>query len=80
MHPWHNIELGKKFPEVLSAIIEIPKDSIANYRFDTNSGLINHKAARISAHGGLRADSEKRQRLCSAIQLGNEIQSKQNRQ
>lgn len=40
MHPWHDIELGKRFPEILHAVIEIPKDSCAKYKLDPKSGMI----------------------------------------
>jgi inorganic pyrophosphatase len=40
MHPWHDVEVGEKAPEVVNAIIEIPKGSKAKYELDKNSGLI----------------------------------------
>ncbi len=40
MHPWHDIELGKKFPDVSSAVIEIPKNSNAKYKLDAKSGML----------------------------------------
>ena len=40
MHPWHDIELGKEFPEILTAVIEIPKNSNAKYKLDAATGLI----------------------------------------
>ena len=40
MHPWHEVEFGENAPEILNAIIEIPKGSKAKYELDKKSGLI----------------------------------------
>lgn len=40
MHPWHQVEIGEMSPEILNAIIEIPKGSKAKYELDKKSGLI----------------------------------------
>lgn len=40
MHPWHDVDIGDKVPEVVNAIIEIPKGSKAKYELDKKSGLI----------------------------------------
>jgi inorganic pyrophosphatase len=40
MHPWHDVELGDKAPEIVSAVIEIPKGSKLKYELDKKSGLI----------------------------------------
>lgn len=40
MHPWHDIELGERFPKVVTAVIEIPKSSNAKYRLDSKTGLL----------------------------------------
>ena len=40
MHPWHDISPGKNIPEIVSAIIEIPKGSKGKYEIDKASGLI----------------------------------------
>lgn len=40
MHPWHEVEIGEHAPEVVNAIIEIPKGSKAKYELDKASGLI----------------------------------------
>ena len=40
MHPWHEVEIGEKAPQILNAIIEIPKGSKAKYELDKKSGLI----------------------------------------
>ena len=39
-HPWHEITVGEKAPEVVNAIIEIPKDSHLKYELDKESGLL----------------------------------------
>lgn len=40
MHPWHDVELGKNIPNILPAIIEVPKGSKIKYELDKKSGLI----------------------------------------
>lgn len=40
MHPWHEVELGDHPPEIVNAVIEIPKGSKAKYELDKKSGLI----------------------------------------
>ena len=40
MHPWHDVETGLDAPEVVSALIEIPKGSKVKYELDKNSGLL----------------------------------------
>jgi len=40
MHPWHEVEVGNKSPEIVNAIIEVPKGSKAKYELDKKSGLI----------------------------------------
>jgi inorganic pyrophosphatase len=39
-HPWHEVSPGKKPPEFVSGIIEIPRGSRAKYEIDKESGLI----------------------------------------
>jgi len=39
-HAWHSVSPGKNVPEVVNAIIEIPKGSKAKYEIDKESGLI----------------------------------------
>jgi inorganic pyrophosphatase len=39
-HPWHEVSIGVNPPEVVNAIIEIPKGSRAKYEIDKESGLI----------------------------------------
>jgi inorganic pyrophosphatase len=38
--PWHNVGLGDKCPEIVNAIIEIPKGSKAKYEVDKETGLL----------------------------------------
>lgn len=40
MHPWHDVDAGDQLPEVVNALIEIPKGSKAKYEIDKKSGLI----------------------------------------
>lgn len=40
MHPWHEVDLGDNPPEIVNAVIEIPKGSKAKYELDKKSGLI----------------------------------------
>jgi len=39
-HPWHEVSIGDNPPEIVNAIIEIPKGSRAKYEIDKASGLI----------------------------------------
>ncbi len=39
-HPWHEVSTGDQPPELVNAIIEIPKGSRAKYEIDKDSGLI----------------------------------------
>lgn len=40
MHPWHEVELGERAPELVPAVIEVPKGSKTKYELDKRSGLI----------------------------------------
>ena len=40
MHPWHDVAIGNEAPEVITAIIEVPKGSKTKYELDKVSGLI----------------------------------------
>lgn len=40
MHPWHEVELGDQSPNIVNAVIEIPKGSKLKYELDKKSGLI----------------------------------------
>lgn len=39
-HPWHNVSFGEQAPEIVTALIEIPKGSKAKYEVDKVSGLL----------------------------------------
>lgn len=39
-NPWHAVSVGDKAPEVVQAVIEIPKGSKAKYELDKDSGLL----------------------------------------
>lgn len=39
-HPWHGVPLGDKVPEVINAIVEIPKDSMIKYEIDKDTGML----------------------------------------
>lgn len=40
MHPWHDVSLGDKTPELVPVVIEVPKGSKTKYELDKKSGLI----------------------------------------
>ncbi len=40
LHPWHGAHYGKKSPEIVSALIEIPQGSRAKYEIDKATGLL----------------------------------------
>ena len=40
LHPWHQVSPGDNTPEIVNAIIEIPKGSKAKYEIDKDSGLL----------------------------------------
>lgn len=40
INPWHDISVGEKSPNVIHAIIEIPKDCQIKYEIDKESGLL----------------------------------------
>lgn len=39
-HPWHNTSSGKGIPQIVNAVIEIPKGSKGKYELDKESGLL----------------------------------------
>src|SRR6476469_10068414 len=39
-NPWHDVEIGPEAPDVVQAIIEIPKGSKAKYELDKNAGIL----------------------------------------
>lgn len=48
-HPWHDITPGKTAPEVVTAVIEIPKGSKGKFELDKESGLIKLDRVLFSA-------------------------------
>lgn len=40
LHPWHGAHFGKKAPEVVNGLIEIPQGSKAKYEIDKTTGLL----------------------------------------
>jgi len=40
MHPWHDVDLGNRAPEIVPVIVEVPKGSKTKYELDKKSGLI----------------------------------------
>jgi inorganic pyrophosphatase len=39
-NPWHDVKIGENQPEIVNAIIEIPRGSRAKYELDKRSGLL----------------------------------------
>lgn len=39
-NPWHDASIGKNAPEIVDAVIEIPKNSKAKYELDKATGMI----------------------------------------
>ena len=39
-NPWHQVDIGKGSPDIVQAIIEIPKGSKAKYELDKASGML----------------------------------------
>ena len=40
LHPWHGVTAGKERPEIINAIIEVPKGSNVKYELEKLSGLL----------------------------------------
>ena len=40
MNPWHEVSVGENAPEIITAIIEIPKNTRAKYELDKESGML----------------------------------------
>ncbi|MBQ8661286.1 MAG: inorganic diphosphatase [Alphaproteobacteria bacterium] len=40
LHPWHGVSAGKDAPEIITAVIEVPKGSQTKYELDKLSGLL----------------------------------------
>lgn len=39
-NPWHSVEVGEDHPDIVQAIIEIPKGSKAKYELDKKTGML----------------------------------------
>lgn len=39
-NPWHQVSIGQKQPDIVQAIIEIPKGSKAKYELDKETGML----------------------------------------
>ena len=48
-NPWHSVSSGKKAPEIVNSIIEIPKGSKGKYELDKESGLLRLDRVLFSA-------------------------------
>ncbi len=48
-NPWHDLEVGPEPPEILNAIIEIPRGSRNKYELDKESGLLRFDRLLYSA-------------------------------
>ena len=48
-NPWHSVSNGKKAPEIVNSIIEIPKGSKGKYELDKESGLLRLDRVLFSA-------------------------------
>jgi inorganic pyrophosphatase len=40
LHPWHEVSAGKNIPELVTGIVEIPKNHRAKYELDKESGML----------------------------------------
>jgi len=40
IHPWHDVTIGDRTPDLVNGIIEIPKNSRAKYELDKESGML----------------------------------------
>lgn len=49
MNLWHDVKIGKKVPEEINVIVEIPKGSHNKYEFDKETGLIKLDRANYNA-------------------------------
>jgi inorganic pyrophosphatase len=49
MNPWHHISPGARYPEIVTAVIEIPAGSKGKFELDKESGLIKLDRVLFSA-------------------------------
>lgn len=40
MHPWHDVAVGDRAPQIVPVVVEVPKGSKTKYELDKKSGLI----------------------------------------
>ena len=40
MNPWHDVSIGEGTPDLVQAVIEVPKGSKIKYELDKDSGMI----------------------------------------
>jgi len=40
MNPWHDVSVGENVPEIVTGIVEIPKNTRAKYELDKESGML----------------------------------------
>jgi len=40
IHPWHQVAIGDRQPDIVQAIVEIPKGSKAKYELDKETGML----------------------------------------
>jgi inorganic pyrophosphatase len=48
-HPWHDIEIGEKAPQVVNSLIEIPRGSTVKYELDKRTGILRMDRVLYSA-------------------------------
>ena len=39
-NPWHKVDIGAKAPDIVTGIIEIPKNTRAKYELDKDAGML----------------------------------------
>src|ERR1043165_7453755 len=49
MNPWHDIDPGKRAPEIIDCIIEVPRGSRNKYELDKKSGMLRMDRVLYSA-------------------------------
>ncbi len=40
-HPWHDLEIGPNAPDIIHAVIEIPRGSKVKYELDKETGMLH---------------------------------------
>ena len=48
-HPWHQVSYGEQAPDIVTGIIEIPKNTRAKYELDKDSGMLKMDRVLYSA-------------------------------